>query len=80
MKEPCGQVLAHRVLQLGDRWLRRVDRDPARPGGAGDYERGGRVVDRCRALGVVVGLGEFSKALALAGFVNREPRAPESWR
>lgn len=30
--------------------------------------------------GVVVGLGELSKALALAGFVNREPRAPESWR
>jgi glycosyltransferase involved in cell wall biosynthesis len=30
--------------------------------------------------GVVIGLGELSKALALAGFVNREPRAPESWR
>jgi glycosyltransferase involved in cell wall biosynthesis len=30
--------------------------------------------------GVGVGLGELSKALALAGFVNREPRAPESWR
>jgi glycosyltransferase involved in cell wall biosynthesis len=30
--------------------------------------------------GVVVGLGELSKALALAGVVNREPRAPESWR
>ena len=30
--------------------------------------------------GVVVGLGELSRALALAGFVNRGPRAPESWR
>jgi len=30
--------------------------------------------------GVVVGLGELSKALALAGFVNRGTRAPESWR
>jgi glycosyltransferase involved in cell wall biosynthesis len=30
--------------------------------------------------GVVVGLGELSKALALAGFVNREPRVPQSWR
>jgi glycosyltransferase involved in cell wall biosynthesis len=30
--------------------------------------------------GVLVGLGELSKALALVGFVNREPRAPESWR
>jgi len=29
--------------------------------------------------GIVVGLGELSKALALAGLVNREPRAPESW-
>lgn len=30
--------------------------------------------------GVVVGLGELSKALALAGFVKRRPRVPESWR
>ena len=30
--------------------------------------------------GVVVGLGELSMALALTGFVNRGPRAPESWR
>jgi glycosyltransferase involved in cell wall biosynthesis len=30
--------------------------------------------------GIVVGLGEFSKALALTGFVNREPRVPENWR
>ena len=30
--------------------------------------------------GVFVGLGELSKALALAGFVNREPRAPQTWR
>lgn len=30
--------------------------------------------------GLVVGLGELSRALALAGFVNRGPRAPESWR
>jgi len=30
--------------------------------------------------GVFVGLGELSKALALAGLVNREPRAPQTWR
>lgn len=30
--------------------------------------------------GVVVGLGELSRALALAGFLNRRPRMPESWR
>ena len=30
--------------------------------------------------GVVVGLGELSTALALAGLVNRGPRVPESWR
>ena len=30
--------------------------------------------------GVAVGLGELSKALALAGFVKRGARAPESWR
>jgi glycosyltransferase involved in cell wall biosynthesis len=30
--------------------------------------------------GAVIGLGELSRALALAGFVNRGPRAPESWR
>jgi glycosyltransferase involved in cell wall biosynthesis len=30
--------------------------------------------------GVVVGLGELSRALALAGLINRGPRAPESWR
>jgi glycosyltransferase involved in cell wall biosynthesis len=30
--------------------------------------------------GVVVGLGELSMALALAGLVNRGPRGPESWR
>ena len=30
--------------------------------------------------GVVVGLGELSTALALAGMVNRGPRVPESWR
>jgi glycosyltransferase involved in cell wall biosynthesis len=30
--------------------------------------------------GVVVGLGELSRALALAGLINRSPRVPESWR
>jgi hypothetical protein len=30
--------------------------------------------------GVVVGLGELSRALALAGLINRGPRAPRSWR
>jgi glycosyltransferase involved in cell wall biosynthesis len=30
--------------------------------------------------GVAVGLSELSRALALTGFVNRGPRAPESWR
>jgi glycosyltransferase involved in cell wall biosynthesis len=30
--------------------------------------------------GVVVGLGELSKALALAGLINRGVRVPESWR
>lgn len=30
--------------------------------------------------GAVVGLGELSRALALAGLVNRGQRAPESWR
>jgi glycosyltransferase involved in cell wall biosynthesis len=30
--------------------------------------------------GVVVGLGELSRALALAGLVNRSPRVPENWR
>lgn len=30
--------------------------------------------------GVVVGLGEFSRALALAGLINRGHRVPESWR
>jgi glycosyltransferase involved in cell wall biosynthesis len=30
--------------------------------------------------GVVVGLGELSRALAVAGLINRGPRIPESWR
>jgi glycosyltransferase involved in cell wall biosynthesis len=30
--------------------------------------------------GAVVGMGELSRALALAGLTNRRPRAPESWR
>jgi glycosyltransferase involved in cell wall biosynthesis len=30
--------------------------------------------------GVVVGLGELSRALALAGLINRGARVPESWR
>jgi glycosyltransferase involved in cell wall biosynthesis len=30
--------------------------------------------------GVVVGVGELSRALALAGIINRSPRVPESWR
>lgn len=30
--------------------------------------------------GVAIGLGELSKALAVAGVVNRGPRAPGSWR
>jgi hypothetical protein len=30
--------------------------------------------------GVIVGLGELSRALALAGVVNRGPRVPGSWR
>jgi len=30
--------------------------------------------------GVVVGVGELSKALALGGLINRGPRVPESWR
>ena len=35
----------------------------------------------CRCWGgVVVGLGELSKALALAGLINRGARVPESWR
>jgi glycosyltransferase involved in cell wall biosynthesis len=30
--------------------------------------------------GVVVGVGELSRALALAGLINRGPRVPQSWR
>jgi glycosyltransferase involved in cell wall biosynthesis len=30
--------------------------------------------------GVVVGVGELSRALALGGLINRGPRVPESWR
>lgn len=30
--------------------------------------------------GLVIGVGELSRALALAGVLNRGPRAPESWR
>jgi glycosyltransferase involved in cell wall biosynthesis len=40
---------------------------------------GHAVVQRCWG-GAVVGLGELSRALALAGVVNRRPRVPESWR
>jgi glycosyltransferase involved in cell wall biosynthesis len=40
---------------------------------------GHAVFQRCWG-GVVVGLGELSRALALAGLLNRGPRVPESWR
>jgi glycosyltransferase involved in cell wall biosynthesis len=40
---------------------------------------GHAVFQRCWG-GVVVGIGELSTALALAGLVNRGPRVPESWR
>jgi glycosyltransferase involved in cell wall biosynthesis len=40
---------------------------------------GHAVLQRCWG-GAVVGLGELSRALALAGVVNRGPRVPESWR
>ena len=40
---------------------------------------GHAVLRRCWG-GVVIGLGELSRALALAGLVNRGPRLPESWR
>jgi len=40
---------------------------------------GHAAVQRCWG-GVVIGLGELSRALALAGLINRAPRAPESWR
>ncbi len=36
-------------------------------------------LERCWG-GVVVGLGELSKAFALAGLINRGSRVPESWR
>jgi len=36
-------------------------------------------VQRCWG-GVVVAVGELSRALALAGVINRGPRIPESWR
>lgn len=40
---------------------------------------GHALVRRCWG-GVVIGVGEMSKALALAGILNRGPRLPESWR
>jgi glycosyltransferase involved in cell wall biosynthesis len=40
---------------------------------------GHAVLRRCWG-GVVVGLGELSRALALAGLLHRGTRAPESWR
>lgn len=40
---------------------------------------GHAVLRRCWG-GVVVGIGELSRALALAGLLHRGPRAPESWR
>ena len=40
---------------------------------------GHAALQRCWG-GVVVGVGELSRALALAGLVNRRPRMPESWR
>jgi len=40
----------------------------------------GHAAFRCCWGGVVVGMGELSRALALAGLINRGPRAPESWR
>lgn len=40
---------------------------------------GHALVRRCWG-GVVIGVGEMSKALALAGILNRNPRLPESWR
>jgi glycosyltransferase involved in cell wall biosynthesis len=40
---------------------------------------GHAVWQRCWG-GVVVGLGELSRALALAGLINRGSRVPESWR
>jgi glycosyltransferase involved in cell wall biosynthesis len=36
-------------------------------------------VQRCWG-GVVVGVGELAKALALGGIIHRGPRVPESWR
>jgi glycosyltransferase involved in cell wall biosynthesis len=40
---------------------------------------GHAILRRCWG-GVVVGLGELSKALALTGLINRGARVPESWR
>ena len=40
---------------------------------------GHAVVQRCWG-GVVVGIGELSKAFSLAGLINRGSRMPESWR
>lgn len=40
---------------------------------------GHALLQRCWG-GLVVGLGELSTALALAGLVNRRPRVPGSWR
>ena len=40
---------------------------------------GHAVLRRCWG-GVIVGVGELSKALSIAGVINRGPRVPESWR
>lgn len=40
---------------------------------------GHAVIQQCWG-GVVVGLGELSRALALGGLINRRPRVAESWR
>jgi len=40
---------------------------------------GHAILRRCWG-GVVIGLGEFARALALAGLLNRDQRVPESWR
>ena len=87
-------IQLNRVLQLawnrgseGGWWIRECVKTPpcqrlpmaARSLSTSARAFGHAIFQRCWG-GVVVGLGELSKALALAGFINRGARVPESWR
>jgi glycosyltransferase involved in cell wall biosynthesis len=88
------EIRLKRVLRLawfrgseGGWWIRECVRTPSRellPMAARSLNTsvrafGHAILQRCWG-GAVVGVGELSKALALAGLINRGARVPGSWR